>query len=94
MSRIALDWDGTVTADRPLWFAFVALAKANGHEVSIVTCRTHESAQEVRREVAPLGIEVIATDGQPKWDAAYKPGAGFDIWIDDMPHMIFKSVEY
>ena len=90
--RIALDWDGTVTADRELWFAFIKHAKERGHDIFIATARSEETAQKVREEVAQFGIKVIAVDGKPKINEVDRQTGHFpDIWIDDMPHLLFCS---
>lgn len=90
--RIGLDWDGTVTEDRELWFSFMQLAKARGHDLMIVTSRCEADAQLIREEVAHLAISVIATDGKPKIkEVDAQIGHFLDVWIDDMPHMLFTS---
>lgn len=92
--RIALDWDGTVTEDRDLWFPFMRLAVERGHELMIVTARSETDADRIRAEVGPLGIRVIATDGKPKIKETDQQTGHFpDVWIDDMPHLLFSSSE-
>lgn len=93
--RIALDWDGTVTEDRELWLGFIKQATERGHTVMVVTSRSEESADRIRADVRDLGIRVIATDGKPKIKEADRQYEHFfDVWIDDMPHLLFsESVE-
>jgi hypothetical protein len=72
--NIALDCDGTYTADRELWDAFIKLAQARGHTVTIVTMRRECEA------VKNPPCEVIYTARQAK-ERFYLA----DIWIDDQP---------
>lgn len=62
--KIALDYDGTYTADPALWDGFIARAKARGHSVWIVTCR--RDTEENREEVKVPGCFVIFTGLAPK----------------------------
>jgi 3-deoxy-D-manno-octulosonic-acid transferase len=89
-----LDWDGTFTEDPDLWRSFVCNAKARGHMVTIVTARHGEKSDEVKAEARSLGIDVIFTAGQPKIEAADKAGLLVNVWIDDMPGLLFKEVVY
>lgn len=92
--RIAVDWDGTVTEDRELWFSFLRLAKERGHEPIIVTARDEAGADSIRVEMDPIGVQVFATDGKPKIKELDRQLGHFpDIWIDDMPHLLFSSSE-
>jgi hypothetical protein len=81
--KIALDYDGTITADRLLWRTFVALAKQRGHEVTIVTARDGLDDDEVHEEAAEMGVSVVFTALVQKQDCF-----GADIWIDDRPDMV------
>jgi hypothetical protein len=90
---IALDWDGTAAADWDLWSGFIKSAQAHGHCVFIATSRGEDECGEIKKQVAPLGLRVVATGGKPKIKAvddiaAYLP----DIWIDDQPHWLFREV--
>lgn len=92
--RIALDWDGTVTEDEILWFSFMRQAVERGHDLKIVTARCEKDADKIRERLASLeiNIKVVATDGKPKIkEADAQLGRFFDIWIDDMPHLLFSS---
>ena len=89
--KIALDYDGTFTADRELWRAFVAEALFRGHDVKIVTARgqdytPHVENAELEAEAQHLGIEIVYTNGAQKQDVY-----GADIWIDDRPDMVVGS---
>lgn len=84
---IALDYDGTYTADPALWDAFIRNARARMHQVHIVTMR-HES------EAVRLGEQVDRihyTDRKAKRPFMQKLGMSVQIWIDDMPDFILGS---
>jgi hypothetical protein len=77
---IALDYDGTFTADPALWNDFIRLALCQGHEVKIVTMRyPHETV-----EGAP--VDVVYTSRKAK-----KAAFAADIWIDDAPHWVYMD---
>lgn len=81
---IALDYDGTYTADPALWDAFIQSARLRGHEVHLVTMR-HES------EPVRLGAHVDRvhyTDRRAKRAFMQQRGLSVQIWIDDMPEFI------
>lgn len=89
--KIALDFDGTFTADPPLWKTLVAMAKERGHEVKIVTAR-HKGFGDsliafdngpVEAAAADMGVEVVYCGMQQKQGCW-----GADIWIDDRPDMV------
>lgn len=84
--KIALDWDGTFTADKDLWKAFVTEAMYRGHEVAIVTARSEDrlgSNKELEDTAAHLFVPVVYTNGVQKQDVY-----GADIWIDDRPDTV------
>lgn len=87
--KIGLDYDETYTKDPILWAAFVALARAQGHEVRIVTARspTEDKIEDVG------DIPVIYCDGVAKrfhctWFANDRKGWIPDVWIDDKPQSV------
>jgi hypothetical protein len=81
---IALDHDGTITADPILWSLFVSTAKHRGHEVVIVTYRFPQgNNQDVEKFAADHDVKVIYTGGKQKASMI-----DADIWIDDMPQII------
>jgi len=90
----ALDWDDTFTADPDLWTEFIKLAKSRGHTVVIVTARPESSMDNPRAFAKRMGIEAIATDGKPKIRACDDAGLLVNIWIDDLPGLLFSNVEY
>lgn len=81
---IALDHDGTYTADKAMWDAFIALAQSHGHDVVCVT---------LRRPTEPIDmpIEVVYTSRAAK--APFMAGLGRvpDVWIDDSPGWIYSG---
>jgi hypothetical protein len=81
MSLIALDYDGTYTADPQLWDSFIAMASGRGHQVVCATMR-YDS------EPIDVPCEVIYTARQPKMAALAALGILPAIWIDDQPHFL------
>lgn len=79
--NIALDYDGTYTRDPEMWDKFIILAEKMGHEVVCLTMR-HPSEPVAMK----IPIRIIYT--------ARKAKALFynaDIWIDDMPQLLFAD---
>jgi hypothetical protein len=85
--NIALDYDGTYTADPALWDTFILCAHNRGHQVHIVTMR-HES-EPVRIGERPARIHY--TDRKAKRPFMQALGVPVQIWIDDMPDFIVGS---
>ena len=77
---IALDYDGTYTADPALWDAFIATAQARGHTVNILTMRY--PTETIER--APC--QVVYTSRKAKH--GFIPA---DIYIDDKPGFLFQD---
>lgn len=92
--KIALDFDGTVTADPDFWSAFVEDALDRGHQVLTVTHRrdTHENRRAIEKVLGPSHPVVFAYD-KPKKLAAKEAGHEPHIWIDDNPHGIGDGTE-
>lgn len=93
--KIALDYDGTYTADPTLWLRFILDAHAYGHEVSIVTMRFLSEARNGGAEAAPidarltaLRVPIICTARQAKRAFCENIGQRFDVWIDDNPQAV------
>ncbi len=78
---IALDYDGTYTADPILWESFIKKAQERGHEVKIVTMRFPSEP------LPDIGLDILYTSRKAKFAAL--PQA--NIWIDDMPHFLFNG---
>ena len=87
--RIAIDYDGTYTADRELWDRFIRDAKERGHSVLIVTSR--RDTEENREEVQTNGWPVIFTDMAAKKHHMDARGVWIDVWIDDEPEYIIHG---
>ena len=83
MCRIALDFDGTYTADPELWNRFIEMCR-DKHDVWIVTMRYSNE---------PIGINhpVIYTSRKAKKVYCEEKGIHFDIWIDDTPEWLFRD---
>lgn len=77
---IALDFDGTYSADPVLWDAFIKLAMERGHSVTCVTKREPELA-------TGLFIPTIYTSRHAK--LPFMPAG--TIWIDDNPDGIYMD---
>jgi hypothetical protein len=81
---IALDYDGTYTADPHLFDYFIDFARNRGHEVHIVTMRfAHEGVR-----VAAHVDRIHFTDRKAKRPFMERLGLDVQIWIDDMPEFI------
>lgn len=84
---IALDYDGTYTADPGLWNHFVDVARSRSHEVHIVTMRA--DSEPVR--LGCVVDRVHYTDRKAKRAFMQAKGLTVQIWIDDMPDFILES---
>lgn len=85
---IALDYNDTYTADPKLWNGFVRTAKKLGHSVTFVTHRQQWNKDDIEKDAARLGIEVVFTSGRQKATCF-----NADIWIDDLPVLIPPKIE-
>ena len=90
---IALDFDGTYTADPELWDMFIENVRARGHEIIIATMRI-----EGMEEDAVLGFgldkkvdKIIYTNRLAKKAAVRKQYKDPDIWIDDNPDWLYED---
>lgn len=85
--NIAIDYDGTYTADPLLWGRFIADAELLGHKVYCVTQRRQtEMANMVIPEVPKHRI--ICADMGSKIYAADSIKLKIDVWIDDDPRSL------
>jgi hypothetical protein len=84
---IAIDFDGTWTADPEGWYSFTHMMMARGHTVIIATGRKEWTDDMVRAKI-PSGMRIIYCGGQLKEQACRAQGFTVHIWIDDMPGMI------
>ncbi len=92
MKTIALDYDGTYTADPELWLNFVKIAQSRGHKVVCVTMRyQHEiEAADFDPRLKEL-VTVFPTGREAKKKHMRMKGWNIDIWIDDVPEWIFEG---
>lgn len=81
---IALDHDGTYTADPAMWDQFIAQAALRGHEILCVTMR-------YPGEAVSVPCEVVYTSRAAKAKHMVGLGRVPDIWIDDKPHWIYQD---
>ena len=90
--NIALDYDGTYTADPTFWNKFIRLARRAGHRVIIATSRMKhgvlESEQPIARDLN-VGVDaVVFCNHNLKDEVCRKHGWTIDVWIDDRPESI------
>ena len=86
---IAVDFDGTYTADPTLWQNFILAARARGHLVYVVTSRSFFAAnQDIFDAVEGVAHHIYFTSGELKQEYMDGIGIAVDIWIDDKPEKI------
>ena len=90
--NIAIDYDGTYSADPFLFNAFIGLARHQGHQCFIVTGRKESEAPSAQAGEIIAGIRVICCNGELKEKACMKRGIKIDVWIDDAPRFIQESL--
>lgn len=93
--KIALDFDGTFTADPSFWLDFISKAEKEGHEVRIVTmrCEIKDGINWAHMGWAPP-CAVMWCDGEPKRDFCKAAGWVPDIWIDDDPYSLVNGSKW
>lgn len=96
--KIALDYDETFNADKPMWANIVSFMKANGCDVRFVTFR-HEnpstfSNEDILQDSDRLNIPIIFCEGVQKKEVCAKVKFSPDIWIDDSPEFILSEKDY
>lgn len=91
--NIALDFDGTYTEMPDVWDKFIENAKADGHDVYIVTFRDLEDRHPAMDYLSKtLLVPIIFTSRNPKKKFCNSIGLDISIWIDDNPDLIvFES---
>lgn len=96
----AIDYDRTYSRAPELFNKIIALIKADGHRVFIVTARCgngHDSVclenqKELAEATAGSGCKVVFTDLAAKdWHMVRKLGIKVDIWIDDTMHAVTNT---
>lgn len=87
--RVAIDFDGTITADYHTWIPLIRVMQLAGWEPAIVTWRpssVHEEIDEFLSELA-IPIPVVFCNGCAKRECY-----NADIWIDDNPSSVLFSL--
>lgn len=79
---IAIDWDGTISADPQTFHKVAALFAAAGHHVVVCTGRAFPPTGP---EGGELIVPTYCTAGQAKAEYMREQGVHVDIWIDDDP---------
>lgn len=89
---IAIDYDGTFSADVEGWTEVIKLMQARGHKIVCVTGRTDEGefGKPVHRDINGL-IPIVFAGNVWKNVAAEKAGWKVNVWIDDNPSYISKQ---
>ena len=91
---IALDYDGTYTADIELWDRFIAHSRANGHRVFVVTMRFPHEGDDISRRLVAKVDRIIYTSRGAKRRHLERLGHAVHVWIDNHPeHIIGDASE-
>jgi len=89
---IALDYDGTYTADREMWNKFIESARDHGHEVIVATMRYEAiEGQQVLDDLEDRVSRIIFTNRKAKKAEVRKQYTDPDIWIDDNPDWLYED---
>ena len=88
--RYGIDFDDTYTTCPAAFDAFIIALKAAGHTPYFVTFRDG-GIDDIIHHADRLGIGLVATDGQKKHEAMEDCGVTVDVWIDDMPWLIYED---
>ena len=86
--NVGLDYDGTVTADPEAFKAIVAIFRASGHKVYIVTMRYESECVGIREEWTHLVDGIIPTGREAKRAVTWAQGVNIHVWIDDNPQAV------
>jgi hypothetical protein len=87
---VALDYDCTYTNDPATWDKVIAVFRAAGHKVYLVTMRydNHTDADPVRAALEGKVDGMFFTGHRAKQPFMFKLGINISVWIDDMPGFI------
>ncbi len=88
---IAIDYDGTITADVEMWIEIIKIIIAHGHEVVIATMRTQEEKKTMDDRIVDLVPWIVPTSRKAKLPFLKAFGIEPDIWIDDQPTWLFAD---
>lgn len=89
--NIALDYDGTYTADPELWLAFIKTAQSRGHKVYCVTMRWEGEVGSMDPRLLQAVDQLFLTARAAKKPYMDSLGIRVDIWIDDMPQWLLND---
>lgn len=93
--NIALDFDGTFTADPEFYASCIRTARSIGHQVFCVTCRrdTEENRELLREtfERYDLQITTLFTGLRSKMQFCKEAGIRIDNWWDDDPETLVRG---
>jgi hypothetical protein len=88
---IAIDYDETWSRDPAFWLAVTRCAVANGHRVIGVTMRDDGDRADMCQYYRSL--DIYCTGGKMKRKFVTDKGINVDVWIDDSPEFIGKTME-
>lgn len=88
---IALDYDGTYTADPEFWLDFIKMSEARGHEIVVATMRTPEEKETMDDKLLDAIPWVVTTSRKAKKQFLLDYGIAPDIWIDDHPLFLLQD---
>lgn len=88
--NIAIDFDGTITADVKLFNIIIDVIKQAGHKVYIVTGRSFsdDCLKEIERTLYYSVPIIFCTPYTLKRDMMLSLGIKIDIWVDNEPGTI------
>ncbi len=89
---IALDYDGTYTADPEMWDSFIHNARIRGHSIVVATMRFNKlEGDEVRKALAESVDLIVFTERKAKKQFLRNMQIIPDIWIDDQPDWLYED---
>ncbi len=91
--NIALDFDGTYSEDPEGWGEWIALFKARGHKIYIVTMRFDHPEEHIPHFVRSIVDGIYYTEREAKRAFMVEQGISIDIWIDDRPEAVHMHAE-
>ncbi|MFI7813049.1 hypothetical protein [Citrobacter werkmanii] len=87
--NIAVDYDGTFSANPALFCSVIGMFRKYGADVRLVTFRfTTGNNSDIQHWGKELNLPVIFTEGKQKAPFCESLGWTPDIWIDDDPRFI------
>jgi hydroxymethylpyrimidine pyrophosphatase-like HAD family hydrolase len=91
--NIAIDYDGTYTADPETFDRIIAEFQKAGHEVICVTMRYNDESEnyEVQRDMKKNNVRVVYTGRRAKKSYMVNINVWIDIWIEDNPYWILNN---